>query len=133
MEGLGLSVRPGSAGISAGRLLPHVLEATGHVQRLHVVPDRAIYLLTIVASNLRDMGRLDTSRPPFDRALAIAQAQLGPDHPQSLAARANLAYWLGAAGQPAQAARPERRLVGNERRVLGPPHPETLTARRNSA
>ena len=100
IEGLGLPVRPGSAGISAGRLLPHVLEATGHVQRLHVVPDRAIYLLTIVASNLRDIGQLDTSRPPLDRAHAIAQAQLGPDHPSTLTIRHNLAYILGEAGQP---------------------------------
>ena len=128
-EGLGLPVQPGSAGISAGRLLPHVLEATGHVQRLHVVPDRAIYLLTIVASNLRDVGQLDTSRPPFDHAPAIAQAQLGPDNPDTLTARANLARWLGEAGQPAQAAEQFRDLLGDFLRVLGPDHPDTLTAR----
>ena len=132
-EGLGLPVQPGSAGISAGRLLPHVLEATGHVQRLHVVPDRAIYLLTIVASNLRDVGQLDTSRPPFDHALAIAQAQLGPDNPDTLTARANLARWLGEAGQPAQAAEQFRDLLGDFLRVLGPDHPDTLTTRGNLA
>src|SRR5690349_9275711 len=132
-EGLGLPVQPGSAGISASRLLPHVLEATGHVQRLHVAPDRAIYLLTMVATNLRDIGQLDTSRPPFDRALAIAQTQLGTDHSLTLAARHNLARWLGAAGQPSRAAEQYRDLLTDLLRVLGPDHPDTLATRGNLA
>ena len=87
----------------------------------------------MVASNLRDIGQLDTSRLPFDRALAIAQAQLGPDHPSTLTARANLASWLGEAGQPAQAADQFRDLLDDFLRVLGPDHPHTLTTRSNLA
>ena len=117
----------------AGRLLPHVLEVTAHAQRLRAVPDRAVRLLTTVGSNLRDVGQLDTSRPVLDRALAIAQAQLGPDHPDTLTARANLASMLGEAGQPAQAAAQYRDLLDDFLRVLGPDHPHTLTARANLA
>jgi Tetratricopeptide repeat len=123
--------RPGDN--RAGRLLPHVLEATAHAQRLRAVPDRAVLLLTIVGSSLRDVGQLDTSRPVLDRALAIARIQLGPDHPGTLTARGNLAGWLGAAGQPAQAAAQYRDLLDDYLRVLGPDHPGTLTTRGNLA
>ena len=116
-----------------GRLLPHVLEATAHAQRLRAVPDRAVRLLSVAGSSLRDLGQLDTARPVLDRALAIAQAQLGPDHPDTLTAHANLAGWLGAAGQPAQAADQYRGLLTDRLRVLGPDHPDTLSARANLA
>ena len=58
---------------------------------------------------------------------------LGPDHPDTLTARANLASWLGEAGQPAQAAAQYRDLLDDYLRVLGPDHPDTLTARGNLA
>jgi Tetratricopeptide repeat len=112
-----------------GRLLPHVLEATGHAQRLGAVPDLAVDLLTDAGSELRDAGHLDTSRPALDRALAIAQAQLGPDHGHTLAARGNLARWLAEAGHLAQAATQFRDLLDDCQRVLGPDHPDTLTIR----
>ena len=94
VEGLGIPAQVPLADSRAGRLLPHVLEATGHAQRL-----RAVGLLTTTGSSLRDAGQLDTSRPVLDRALAIAQAQLGPDHPQTLNARGDLDRLLGEAGQ----------------------------------
>ncbi len=56
---------------------------------------------------------------------------LGPEHPSTLTARANLAYWLGEAGQPAQAADQYRGLLDDRLRVLGPDHPSTHAARAN--
>ena len=47
--------------------------------------------------------------------------------------RANLARWLGEAGQPAQAADQFRDLLNDQLRVLGPDHPDTLTTRSNLA
>lgn len=52
---------------------------------------------------------------------------LGPDHPQTLAARNTLAHHLGAAGDPAGAA--AEQLLADQRRVLGSDHPDTLTTR----
>jgi transposase InsO family protein len=52
-----------------GRLLPHVLEATAHAQRLRAVPGRAVSLLSTVGNSLRDIGQLDTARPVLDHAL----------------------------------------------------------------
>jgi hypothetical protein len=54
---------------------------------------------------------------------------MGPDHPETLIARANLARWLGEAGQPAQAAEQLRGLLPDFLRILGSDHPHTLTAR----
>jgi hypothetical protein len=133
VEGLGIPAQLRPADSRARRLLPHVLEATAHAQRLRAVPDRAIRLLTTAGNNLRDVGQLDTSRPVLDRALAIARTQLGPDHPDTLTARGNLAYLLGAAGLPGQAAAQYRDLLDDFLRVLGPDHPETLIARGNLA
>jgi hypothetical protein len=58
---------------------------------------------------------------------------LGPDHPDTLTTRGNLARWLGEAGQPGHAADQFRDLLHDCLRVLGPDHPHTLTTRANLA
>jgi hypothetical protein len=58
---------------------------------------------------------------------------LGPDHPDTLRARHNLAYWTGQAGDPAGARDMFAELLPIRERVLGPDHPHTLTTRRNLA
>ena len=99
--------------IPAARLLPHVLDATAHARHLRAAPDATVRLLGTAATGLQDAGQLDTARPLLDRALDIAQEDLGPDHPGTLAARGNLASWLGEAGQPAQAASQYRDLLAD--------------------
>ena len=81
--------------IPAGRLLPHVVEATAHAAQLGAAPGPSVRVLNSVAVELLDAGQLDTSRPLLDRALDIAEARLGPDHPDTLTTRGNLASWLG--------------------------------------
>ena len=49
--------------------------------------------------------------------------------PQHLAARANLAYYTGEAGDPAGARDQYAALPPVRERVLGPEHPDTLAAR----
>jgi hypothetical protein len=75
------------------RLLPHVVEATAHARQLAAAPGPSAGVLNNVAAQLVDAGQLDISRPLLDQALGIAEAQLGPDHPDTLATRNNLAYW----------------------------------------
>ena len=58
---------------------------------------------------------------------------LGPDHPDTLTTRANLARWRGEAGDPAGPPPPVRELLADRLRVLGPDHPDTLTTRANLA
>ncbi len=121
------------ARIPAGRLLLHVLEATAHARELGAAPDSCVRLLNEVGIALLDTGQLDTSQPLLERALAIAHAQLGPDHPDTLLTRRNLASWLGRSGQPGEAASQFRQLLNDHLRVLSPDHLDTLRTRNNLA
>jgi hypothetical protein len=55
----------------------------------------------------------------------------GPEHPDTLTARHNLAWWTGEAGDPAGARDQLAVLLPIRERVSGPEHPATLTTRRN--
>jgi hypothetical protein len=57
----------------------------------------------------------------------------GPEHPDTLAARANLARWTGNAGDAAGARDQYAALLPIRERVLGPEHPDTLIDRANLA
>ena len=57
----------------------------------------------------------------------------GPDHPDTLSTRGNLARWRGFAGDPAGAVTTFRDLLTDRLRILGPDHPDTLTTRGNLA
>ena len=59
---------------------------------------------------------------------SLAQA-LGPEHPQTLAARASLARWTGQAGDAAEARDQFAVLLPDVTRVLGPDDQETLEVR----
>ena len=119
--------------VPAERLLRHVIEATAHAQELGAAPGGSVRVLNAVATTLLDAGQLDTSRPLVDRALVIAQARLGADHPDTLIARSNLADWEGESGQVGEAVGQFRRLLEDRIRVLGPDHRDTLVTRNNLA
>ena len=57
----------------------------------------------------------------------------GPEHPDTLTARANLASWTGRAGDAASALDQFAALLPMEEQVLGPEHLGTLNSRRNLA
>jgi Tetratricopeptide repeat len=57
----------------------------------------------------------------------------GPEHPDTLTARHELAAWTGEAGDAGVARDQFAALLPIRERVLGPEHPETLTARHNLA
>ena len=58
---------------------------------------------------------------------------LGPEHPDTLVTRGNLARWTGEAGDPAAARDLFAALLPVHERVLGPEHPDTLVTRANLA
>jgi hypothetical protein len=57
----------------------------------------------------------------------------GPEHPRTLAARSNLAFWTGMAGDAAEARDQFAALLPVHERLLGPEHPDTLIVRGNLA
>jgi hypothetical protein len=78
-------------------------------------------------------GDLGGSRPWYERALAISERVLGPDHPSTAGGLNSMAGLLRDQGELA-AARPllERALAIVERK-LGPDHPSTATGLNNLA
>jgi hypothetical protein len=69
----------------------------------------------------------------FEELLTDCLRVLGPDHPDTLATRYNLAHWRGEAGDAAGAVAAFEELLTDYLRVLGPDHPYTLTTRHNLA
>ncbi|MBL7496983.1 tetratricopeptide repeat protein [Frankia sp. CNm7] len=70
----------------------------------------------------------------FLHLATAASHRLGPDHPDTLAARHETAYWRGEAGDPADAVVAAlEELIPDFVRVLGPDHPNTLVAQGNLA
>ena len=66
--------------------------------------------------------------------LAADQEQaLGPDHPDTLTSRNNLANAYWAAGRRAEAISLHEQVLAARERVLGPDHPDTLSSRGNLA
>jgi hypothetical protein len=67
------------------------------------------------------------------RTLADRERVLGPDHPDTLMSRNNLAYGYQSAGNVARAIPIYEQTLADAERVLGPDHPSTLTFRNNLA
>ncbi|WP_223190786.1 tetratricopeptide repeat protein, partial [Streptomyces sp. TRM68416] len=72
--------------------------------------------------------------PALSQQLLQTQTRvLGPDHPETLASRNNLATALVGMGEFARAAELHRQTFDDCTRVLGPDHPLTLASRDNLA
>ncbi|MDG9695293.1 tetratricopeptide repeat protein [Streptomyces sp. DH17] len=85
------------------------------------------------ANSAGKTGQLAVAIDQFDHLVTTTRSYLGPDHPDTLTTRHNLAFWLGMAGDVTGAARAAAELLNDQVRVLGPDHPDTLTNRHNLA
>ena len=63
--------------------------------------------------------------------LSVREQLLGPEHPDVLVTRHQLAWWTGEAGDAAAARDQLHALLPIRERVLGPEHSDTLTTRHN--
>jgi tetratricopeptide (TPR) repeat protein len=95
--------------------------------------ERAASLCNELGYHLWMIGDYPGARPYYERALAIREKVLGPEHPDTAYSLNNLGFLLQSQGDLA-GARPycERALAIFEAR-LGPEHPNTKIARRNLA
>jgi Tetratricopeptide repeat len=73
------------------------------------------------------------TRDQYAALLPVREQTLGPEHPDTLDTRSDLAYWTGEAGDPAGARDQFAALLPVIKRVLGPGHPQTLTVLANLA
>ena len=78
-------------------------------------------------------GRTAEAIALHEQVLAALERVLGPDHPDTLAPRNNLAIAYQAAGRTAEAIALHEQVLAALERVLGPDHPSTLQSRNNLA
>ncbi len=89
--------------------------------------------MIVMAQYLGHNGRYAAARNLVRQVFEARQASHGADHPDTLLARADLAFWIGQAEDPASARDQFAALVPVNVRVLGAEHPHTLAARSNLA
>jgi tetratricopeptide (TPR) repeat protein len=85
------------------------------------------------ASLLRDQGDFVTARPLQERALAIYEKALGPEHPSASRARRNLALLLLATGRAPEALTLGEAALAAHEKSLGPRHRWTADSARITA
>lgn len=83
--------------------------------------------------SLGEAGLVAEAMAYFQAAVDNCGRQLGSDHPDTLTARYELAYWRGEAGDFAGATRSQSELLADRLRILGPDHPDTLGTRASLA
>ncbi|MFF4227757.1 tetratricopeptide repeat protein [Streptomyces sp. NPDC001820] len=86
-----------------------------------------------VSSSLTDAGLYQQAIEYDQRALRRSNDIHGPDHPDTLRARHNLAVSYRSAGRVRVALDLGERVLADRERILGPDHPDTLEARHNLA
>jgi tetratricopeptide (TPR) repeat protein len=64
------------------QLLPHVLMAVDHAQRLGVAGQEVGWLLDRTSQYLREQGHYEQAKPIAERALAVTEQAVGPDSPE---------------------------------------------------
>ncbi|HRQ14517.1 MAG TPA: tetratricopeptide repeat protein [Promineifilum sp.] len=80
---------------------------------------------------LSSMGDPAGARPYYERALAIRERVLGPEHPDTAGSLNNLGYLLQAMDDLAGARPYYERALAIRERVLGPEHPDTANSLNN--
>ena len=78
-------------------------------------------------------GAYAQAEPLYQRALAISEKALGPEHPDTATALNNLAGLYHATGAYAKAEPLYQRALAIREKALGPEHPDTATALNNLA
>jgi tetratricopeptide (TPR) repeat protein len=113
---------------ASARLLPHALAVTDHATALAIDPETTAWLLAEAGRYLFERADYLQARKLDERALAIREARLGADHPDTAQSLRHLAIVLANQGE-LDRARPlfERSFIIREAR-LGPDHPDTATS-----
>ena len=110
---------------------PHLRAVTDAAQKRE--DERAADLCNTLGYHLNAIGDLAGARPYYERALAIDEKVLGPDHPDTAIDLNNLGYLLQAMGDLAGARLYYERALSLFEARLGPDHPNPRIVRGNLA
>jgi tetratricopeptide (TPR) repeat protein len=109
--------------------LPHVLALGETLPPWRGSAQDMVRLLNRVTSYLHAAGHDQRTVAVANMAFNEATSYLGPEHPDTLTARANLAASHRALGRTTEAITIEEQVLADRERLLGPDHPATLSAR----
>lgn len=113
-------------------LLPHI-DAFADYSDGQPVTAETITIMDRAFGFLEEQGNPAAGIRMAACSLAGEQEQHGPDHPDTLTSRANLAHACYAAGDLGRAIQLHEQTLDDSLRVLGPDHPDTLRFRNNLA
>ncbi len=111
--------------IVCGQLLPHVMVTIEMADERDINNNRAAYLNNEAGYYLRHYGNLAEARPYYERALAVHEKALGPDHPDTALSLNNLGSLLDSMGNYIEARPYYERALAIREEALGPDHPDT--------
>ncbi|MEI5527440.1 tetratricopeptide repeat protein, partial [Streptomyces brasiliscabiei] len=113
-------------------LLPHLQAVIPHHDDDSTDPALAT-AMGQTASYLLSRGQALLALPLEERALAITEAALGPDHPYTAKCLNSLAFTFSALGRHGEALLLEERALAITEAALGPDHPDTALRLNNLA
>jgi tetratricopeptide (TPR) repeat protein len=105
------------------RVLPHLLTATAHCERLNVASDLALELLRSTGIYLRERGLLASAREVLEQALRIAEKTLDHDDQEVATVVENLAQVYQKQGDLARASELTNRALKIDMLSFGAFHP----------
>ena len=113
------------------RVIGSLLVAWGLTQ-LGPVPawaqSKEIQALNTQALQLHRQGKYGEALVVAERALSLAEKELGPEHPDTLVSVNNLGLLNAAQGRYGEAELLYKRMLAGHEKVLGPEHPDTLAS-----
>jgi tetratricopeptide (TPR) repeat protein len=115
------------------RLIPHAIMASRLVEDFGLDSVAAARLLNQSGYYLVDRARYAEAEPLYQRALAIREKALGPDHTDTATGLNNLAVLYDNQGRYAEAEPLHQRSLAIREKALGPDHPDTATSLNNMA
>ena len=113
------------------RLLAHGLVASEHAEALEVAPEATARLLNQTGLYLRGRAQFAEAKAHLERALTIAEAAYGPNHPNVASIVNNLGGMLRDLGDLEGAKGHYERALTIFRDFLGEDHPTSVKVRRN--
>jgi tetratricopeptide (TPR) repeat protein len=115
------------------RLLPHVLQAVEHGERLGVELEATSWLLDRAARYAKGKAQLIEAKDYLDRAVGIAERSLGEDNAEVANIRSDLAVVLNGLGDYVAGRQHVERALAIRLATLGPDHPDTALSHDNFA
>ncbi len=110
------------------RLLPQAQAAATRIAREDFAFEEGGRLLNNAAYYVHDRGRYAEAEPLYQRALAILERALGPDHPDVATSLNNLAALYRDQGRYAEVEPLQQRALTIQEHALGPNHPNVATS-----